>query len=702
MGQYDSGSDTISAGTIESLTALEATPEGQFKRWSDEISYAEKELKKYHEQARKTVKKYIDDRDAVEVNQKWLNLFRSNTNILKANLYAQIPGVDVSRKFFNMDDDVSRVAAIILQRSIEQDMTLPDCDFDTVMRHAIEDRLVPGLGTAWLRLETDTAPHPDPEMKLESGEPLEVITDQEVCVDYVFWEDFLWSPCRVWEERRWVARRVQMSRDALVKRFGEEMGKAIPLTTHKKTEQMDSLLPANIVIKQAVIYEIWDRQSKTVVWYCSKYDKLLDVRPDPLGLEHFEPCPKPMFANLTNSNCVPRPDYVMLQDQYSELDETNNRISLLVIACKVVGVYDRSSDGVQRMLNEGYDNILIPVDNWAMFAEKGGIKGQVDWLPLDQVIKALQQLQVHREAIKQQINELTGIADIVRGQTRASETLGAQELKSKYAAVQIQTLQEEVVRFAEEILQIKGEILVKHAAPFILVQMANITNPDDQAFIEPALALLKGNPEIMEWRIKVQADSMAMTDYVQQKTERTEFLNSVATFLQSGSTVGQGSPQLIPLMLQMLKFGVAGFRVSKDIEGTFDRYIKEFEDEIEAKKNAPPPPDPEMEKIKMEQAAKQQDAALKEQAAQADAVRKNQESQAKMVQDMMLARNELVLGQKEFQQQMMQNQQEFQQKLIQMFQEHQLKMDIAKEQSDAAIAAAKDKAAAVPKGDSNA
>ena len=92
------------------------------------------------------------------------------------------------------------------------------------------------------------------------------------------------------------------------------------------------------------------------------------------NLDHFEPCPRPMFANLTTTNCRPKPDFAMLQDQYSELDETNNRISLLVIACKVVGVYDRSAEGIQRMLLEGYDNTLIPVDNWAMFAEKGGVK----------------------------------------------------------------------------------------------------------------------------------------------------------------------------------------------------------------------------------------------------------------------------------------------------------------------------------------
>ena len=231
-----------------------------------------------------------------------------------------------------------------------------------------------------------------------------------------------------------------------------------------------------------------------MIWLSKGITELLDAKPDPLGLDDFDPCPRPLFANLTTSSCVPKPDFAMIQDQYDEMDETNNRISLLIIACKVVGVYDRSAEGIQRMLTEGYDNTLIPVDNWAMFAEKGGVKGQIDWLPLDIVVQALGQLQAHREAIKAQIYELTGISDIVRGASKASETLGAQKLKSKYATVRIQKLQDEVTRFAQDILRLKAEILVKHFDPMILAKMANVENmvPEDQPLVVPATPAAEG------------------------------------------------------------------------------------------------------------------------------------------------------------------------------------------------------------------
>lgn len=675
MSQYnDTGNST--SGTIESLAQLEATAQGKRDRWVDEIRFAEKELAKWHKQAARVVKRYIDDRDAVETSSKWINLFNANVGILEASLYAQIPGVDVSRRFSDTGDDVARVASIILQRAIEQDMAEPSCDFDQVMRQAVSDRLIAGMGTAWLRLEVETSLQPPVPGMSPQAPPLEMIAHQEVCVDYVYWEDFLWSPCRVWAERRWVARKVPMTRDALIARFGEEVGKRIPLdyTPKRMEDQNDS---RNLIMKRACIYEIWDRDSKQAIWLSKGHETLLDVIDDPLGLDHFEPCPRPMFANLTTTSCVPKPDFAMLQDQYVEMDETNNRISLLIVACKVVGVYDRSADGIQRMLTEGYDNTLIPVDNWAMFAEKGGVKGQIDWLPLDTVVQALGQLQAHREAIKQQIYELTGISDIVRGASKASETLGAQELKSKYASVRIQKLQDEVTRFAQEILQIKAEMLVKHFEPQVLASMANMENTPDVELVVPALQLIKGDQEQMEWRVHIQADSLAMVDYTQQKNERSEFMNSVATFLQSSSTVGQGSPQLVPLMLELLRFGVAGFRISKEVEGIFDKYVKEFEDTLEQQKSAPPPPDPEQQKMEMEMQMKQQEQQMKQQEMQATLQMKQQDAQMALQIEQQKGAMQLEQMRAEFDLKMQQMQAEFAMKLEQMQQSAAIKNGIA-------------------------
>ena len=779
MSQYDSPSPTQpTSGSIQSLKALEATPQGKRDRWATEIQAAEKELRTFHNAARRVTRRYVDERDGFESDKKWFNLFKTNTEILEANLYANIPSVDVSRRFLDAEDDVARVAGIILQRCIAQDMEEPGCDFDNVMRQVVQDRLVPGLGCAWVRLRTETAEQsgsPNSAYSLTSSpeayseapetpeplEPLLQITGQEVCIDWVYWEDFLWSPCRVWAERRWVGRRVPMTYDALVKRFGEEKARAIPLDYTTKNYQTQEAAPVNSVLKQACIYEIWDRNTRTVIWFSRGYPSLLDEQSDPLQLHdgRFEPCPTPLFANLTTSSCLPKPDYVMMQDQYAELDETNNRIALLIKAVKAVGVYDKSAEGVQRMLQEGTDNQLIPVDNWAMFAEKGGIKGQVDWLPLEAVIQALQSLQQHREAVKAQIYELSGISDIVRGFTAASETLGAQELKSKYASIRIQKLQDTVVRFAEELLQIKADILCTHFEPEILARMSNAAHiPDAQVtpslptpplamvpspgappgmvppgvplappsmsppgmipsgvnqlrggmppgapgmappgppmplmgpqLIQAALALLKSPWELVGWRVSIEADSMAMVDYTRQKQERTEFLNATATFLQSAATVGQNTPQFMPMLLQLLKFGVAGFRISKEMEGVFDKYIKEFEQTIEARKNAPPPPDPNMMKIQAEMQARQAETQAHMQEKQQDAVLKQQSVQSQLAMDQQRHQQELAQTAQEFQLKISQMQEEFALKMRHMEMENNIKLANAETQGAIKVAQA--------------
>jgi hypothetical protein len=575
------------------------TPHG---RWVEEITAAEKELKKFHERGRRTVKRFLDDRDASESGSKWFNIFYANTNILESALYAQLPKPDVSRRFKDFDDDVGRVAGVMLERSITQDLDDPTDTFDSTLRQCVQDRLVPGLAQAWLRLETETEDIEDVTPPTQSGtedeEGYKRITNQRVCVDYVFWEDFLWSPCRVWAERRWVARRVYMDRESLVKRFGEEKGKAVSLD-YKPLKvgsgEGSSATPQDDTVQKAIVYEIWERKSRKVFWVSKAFTQILDEVDDPLGLVNFEPCPTPMLANVSTSNTSPRPDYYMLQDQYDELNTINHRISKLVQACKVVGVYDKASKGVSRMLAEGFDNDMIPVDSWAAFAEKGGIKGQVDWLPLEEVVKALAQLTLAREAIKAQIYELTGIADIVRGASKASETLGAQEIKAKFASVRIKKLQDEVARFAAEILRIKAEIVVKHFDDFLILANSNIDKTPDADIAGEALALLKSE-EGFEWRITVSADSIAQADYDMEKKDRIEFLTAVSSYLEKAGAMFQTVPQSAPLLVGLLKWAVAGFKNASEIEGMLDKALDNLT------KNPPQDkPDPEQQKMEMEQ-----------------------------------------------------------------------------------------------------
>jgi len=66
------------------------------------------------------------------------------------------------------------------------------------------------------------------------------------------------------------------------------------------------------------------------------------------------------------------------------------RIGMLTEAVKVVGVYDASQTGIQRMLSEGVNNVMI---RWIAggFCGAGGVVGAVQFMPLAEVIQALNQ-----------------------------------------------------------------------------------------------------------------------------------------------------------------------------------------------------------------------------------------------------------------------------------------------------------------------
>jgi hypothetical protein len=620
---------------IESLEESNLTDDSKYSRWREEITLAEKEAEEFLKQGYTVYDRYKDERKDADASMRKFNIFSTNVGIMRSSLFSKIPKMEVKRRFGQAMDDPARVAAMMIQNILLQDLDDESCNYAQVLRYAITDRLCPGLGAAWLRLETETTEEILPAVTdpitgemIQEEATFERVSSQEVPVDYVHWDDILISPCRTWEERRWVARRAFMDRDSLIKRFGEDKGKRVSLNYKPGTtgKQSDGN-PTNDVLQKAVVYEIWDRQKKKVIWLSTGFGELLDEKADPLKLEDFEPFPKPLFATQSTNNVIPVSDFVMLQDQYNEMDTVNNRISILVDACKVAGVYDSSATGVQRMLEEGFENTLIPVDNWAMFAEKGGIKGQIDWLPLDQVVQALQYLRQAREDIKGQIYELSGISDIVRGDTKASETLGAQKIKAQFASVRIQSLQDEVALFAQSLLQIKAEIICRHFTPEQILEQSNMKfylDSQQAPLIHAAMALIKGPHEKFEWRIKIQADSLAQADYQLEKQEKVEFINAVATFLQSAATMIEREPAMAPMMMDMLKFGVSGFRGASEMEGSIDSAMQMFQQKID--NPAPPPPDPAAMKAQADAQVKQQDAQLKQQQGQQDMAIKQQEA----------------------------------------------------------------------------
>jgi hypothetical protein len=194
---------------------------------------------------------------------------------------------------------------------------------------------------------------------------------------------------------------------------------------------------------------------------------------------------------MTSDSLVPIPDFVLYQDQANELDILSDRIDGLVKALRVRGVYDASQPALQRLLTEGDNNTLIPVDKWLAFSEKGGLRGSIDLLPIDTMSETLMQCYRARDEIKGQIYEITGISDIIRGVSAASETATAQQIKGQYAGLRLGWMQDEVAIFASELIRLKAQIMcTKYQDKTLLMYSAADQMSDaDKQLIPQALAL---------------------------------------------------------------------------------------------------------------------------------------------------------------------------------------------------------------------
>jgi len=598
----------------EETGAYEGEDAGPY--WHDQIETAQKSFDKWEKRGQKVVKRYRDERDAIEMPRMKFNILWSNIQVLFPALYGRQAKPEVSRRFSDQDP-VGRLASTMLERVMEYETT-QFADFDNAMRGVVEDRLLPGRGTAWIRYEPIIVnERPEVEGQMEEADesqvyntvedPTERIDAAHSPIDYVYWSDFLHSPARTWDEVWWVARAVYMTKDEGIERFGDVF-KNVSLTSSNTDMDGKNPLTAKMTYdKKAKVYEIWNKRSGKVCWIAKGYPQALDERDDPLELEEFFPCPKPLMATTTTGTMIPVPDFCEYEDQAQELDNLTQRIYLLTKACKAVGVFNAEFKELARMFSEGVDNKLFPVTGWAAMSEKGGLKGAIDMMDTSQIIITLRELYAAREQVKQSIYEIMGISDILRGASKAQETLGAQQLKANFGSLRLKSSQGDVARFATDVFRLKAQIICKFYPPDLIVEMSGVMNTQDgqnPQLLQAAIQMLS-NSTIRDFHIQVEADSLAQIDEQAEKQAASEAVETIGSFLQSSLPIMQGVPEMLPMMSEMLLFLVRRFRAGRGMEGAIEQAMKALTDKAAQAAQQPPQPNPEMMKLQSDQQAEQ-------------------------------------------------------------------------------------------------
>jgi hypothetical protein len=472
--------------------------------WKTQIEQCDKANNKWLKRAEKISKNYRDERDDQDKGAaKRLNLFWSNVETLKPVIYSKTPVPIVERRFLDKDT-TGRVASTILERALRYEVAMSG--FDATMRRDRNDYLIPGRGQDWVRYVPKFGEPISPEQTAENditdgnGQVVDEARDDQVdaeereflseslAVDYVHWQDFYMFPAnaRTWVEVEGVGRRLFMSRQDM-KEAGFDDWKTIELDHVPKMDgdQGGKSTVSGQQGMQATVYEIWWKPERKVYFIAKSYDKICKEADDPLKLEGFFPCPEPLSATMTNDTMTPVPDYAESQDQYIQIDELTKRIDILTASTKVVGVYDAAAQSLKRVFEEADEPNLIPVDSWAMFAEKGGLKGAIDWVPIEAISKTLQILIEVRAKVIEDLDRTTGISDIMRGTSDARETMGGQRLKTNNSSTRIRERQDAMARFARDTICIMAEIISEHYSPETLIEVSGALY--DEGLDPPAL-----------------------------------------------------------------------------------------------------------------------------------------------------------------------------------------------------------------------
>jgi len=642
---------------------------GVAARWIAEWDLAGKDSAKFEKRAREIERRYMDERSAIDRDSTRMAIFWSNIQTLKPAIYATPPKPVVQRRYLDQDP-IARAASTILQRGIQTNIDMTG--WHEVTDQCVHDYLVVGRGTPWARYEPHfedvsamqvqgaeahedgmqpagdmggpIAPEAGAQGPADDGLQVtndtegQVITYEEVVWDYVNWRDFRHSPARTWQEVRWVGREVLMTLEEGVERFGPKF-RDVPLNWHPQGMDRDD--PSFQLFTRARVLEIWDKPSRKVYWICPDYGTApLDTKDDFLKLNDFFPCPRPLYATVSNSSLMPAADLVFYQDQARELDDLTSRISSIAKATKVAGVYNAAADGVQRVFNEGVENQAVPVENWGAFTEGGGFKGAMDFLPLDMFVVALKQLVEVREQTKRDLYEITGISDIVRGQGMASATATAERLKGQFAQLRLRSRIGDVARFCRDMVRITGEIIAKHFQPQTLLLLSDYqqTQGATPEMAMKAIQLLK-HDQTRGFRIEIEVDSTVIADQEQEQAARVAFLQMAGQFLAEAVPLAQQVPELAQLAGQMLLFGVRGFPIGREMETVFETALEQMQQAASQPK--PPVENPEIIKAQADAQVKQAEI---QQRAQTDGM-KMQLEQAKAEQTAQIEAAKLQLEQ---------------------------------------------------------
>lgn len=587
---------------------------GQSAEWLELITQAEAYFSAYQSMCDNIDRTYanLESLRTRVTGDSEFHLFWSNIQVMGPAIYARPPQPVVTPKFKDRRP-VYRIASEMLERVLI--VTFDQADINATMLEDRDDLIINARGAAWVRYDTE-------------GD------GKKVCIEHLDRRDFLHDPsARKWSEVGWVARRGWLCYSEMKKRFGKDVADNV---SYSVRDRENSFGPQNKTRKCGV-WEIWHKDENKVVWVTPGVDDVLDADDPHLKLQGFFPCPKPAYATIQRRGMIPIPDVIYYQGQLNQINSLTARIHALGEALKMKGFYQGGGeigDAVEAAMKAEDDGrVLIPVSSIAAFGSGGD---PVVWLPIDMVATTLTALVELRRQLIEDVYQIIGLSDIMRGATQAEETLGAQQLKQQNGSARVRDKQNELVRLARDLVRIAAEIISENYDRNTMVEMAQMDIPTradvakqvkaleaqgkailaqvEQAKADPQVQqAMQENPEAVQqamakaqeqlqaleqqigeakatptlddvldflkneklrpFVLDIETDSTVYPDEMQEKASRAEFLQVFSGAMAGVTQLAQLGPQALGLAGGVLKFTLAPYRVGRELEGLIDDFV---------------------------------------------------------------------------------------------------------------------------------
>jgi hypothetical protein len=504
------------------------------------------------------------------------NMLNSNTSILLPSIFSQPPKPEVRGRGI--------VSNPILDNAMEALEKTSTVVFDSTevfeaIKAAVKEVLLPGRGVIRVRWD------PIVETTDVTGEDGQTMTIHEKVLDqiyleHVYWEDFLHEPANKWVDVTWVAFRHLFSKDQFQANFASsasvqkleaegKLGDIFKWTDRsaskiKSTDGGEHNEGLQDVTKKALVWEFWDKTTREVYWLCHDMDgHVVRIDADPLDLKNFFPVPQPLLGVITTDKMLPTAEYTIYQDLAVEIDDTTERIGAMVKRIKVRGAYNGAQEELASILKQE-DGQMTAVNG----VDYGfDISNHIYVVPISEHIQAIQVLQQSREMAKQALYEVTGISDILRGQTRASETLGAQRIKSQFASLRIDDRKRGVEHFCRDILRIICEIVAEHFSPESIYYLTGVE------LMPESLELLRSDA-LRIAHLDIETDSTIAPDESHDQEAMSALMQSLALVLQQVGPMVQQQMMPLPVAVELVRMATKPFKHSRNLHKVLDQYLE--------------------------------------------------------------------------------------------------------------------------------